>query len=211
MSCDGNRATYFAAVSGAGSAADQAFGGEAAAKQTLDDLFDMGRNGPKPPADAKLAEAQTRLLFAGMIRLKIKPPTHSANGLPKTDAQYGYALIQRTLTALEKGEPLPPQARDLFIARERERQITGLRADVRGRIRCRGDRAGWRWGSLHPAAIEHHQHRTRRCHHLPGLLSPQLRHKAAAHRQRQAVEGYAHHFTGRRVPHHHIAGACRVE
>lgn len=138
MSCDGNRATYFAAVSGAGSAATQAFGGEAAAKQALDDLFDMGRNGPKPPADAKLAEAQTRLLFAGMTRLKIKPPTHSASGLPKTDAQYGYALIQRTLTALEKGDPLPPQARDLFIARERERQITGLRADVRGRIRCRG-------------------------------------------------------------------------
>ena len=73
-----------------------------------------------------------------MTRLKIKPPTHSANGLPKSDAQFGYALIQRTLTALEKGEPLPPQARDLFIARERERQIRGLRADARGRVRCGG-------------------------------------------------------------------------
>ena len=138
MSCDGNRATYFAAVSGAGSAAAQAFGGEASARHALDDLFDLGRNGPKPPADARLAEAQTRLLFAGMTRLKIKPPTHSANGLPKSDAQFGYALIQRTLTALEKGEPLPPQARDLFIARERERQIRGLRADARGRVRCGG-------------------------------------------------------------------------
>ena len=138
MSCDGNRAAYFTAVSGAGSAAAQAFGSEAAAKQALDDLFDLGRNGPKPPADARLAEAQTRLLFAGMTRLKIKPPTHSANGLPKADAQFGYALIQRTLTALEKGDPLPPQARDLFIARERERQITGLRVDARGRVRCGG-------------------------------------------------------------------------
>lgn len=138
MSCDGNRATYFAAVSGASGAVAQAFGGEAAAKQALDDLFDLGRNGPKPPADVKLVEAQTRLLFTGMNRLKIKPPTHSVNGLPKADAQYGYALIQRTLTALEKGEPLPPQARDLFIARERERQITNLRADASGRVRCGG-------------------------------------------------------------------------
>ena len=138
MSCDGNRATYFAAVSGAGSAAAQAFGGEAAAKQALKDLFDMGRNGPKPLTDAKLAEAQTRLLFAGMTRLKIKPPTHSMSGLPKSDAQYGYALIQRTLTALEKGEPLPTQARDVFLVRQRERQITGLRADVGGRTRCGG-------------------------------------------------------------------------
>lgn len=138
MSCDGNRATYFAAVSGANSAVTQAFGGEVAARQALDDLFDLGRSGPKPLADAKLVEAQTRLLFTSMTRLKIKPPTHSANGLPKTDAQHGYALIQRTLAALDKGEPLPHQARDLFLTRERERQITNLRADASGRVRCGG-------------------------------------------------------------------------
>src|SRR5688500_18480286 len=99
MSCDGNRDAYFVAVSGGGSAAAQAFGGTEAAKQALDDLYAIGRNGPKPPADARLAEAQTRLMFAQMQRRSIKPPTHSANGLPRADAQFGYALVQRTLTA----------------------------------------------------------------------------------------------------------------
>ncbi len=138
MSCDGNRDSYFVAVSGGGSAAAQAFGSAEAAKQALDDLFAIGRNGPKPAADARLAEAQTRLMFAQMQRQRIKPPTHSASGLPRADAQYGYALVQRTLMALERGEPLPPQARELFLARERERQITSLRTDVRGRVRCGG-------------------------------------------------------------------------
>jgi len=139
MSCDGNRARYFAAVSNAsGTSAAQAFGGPAAGQQALNDLFEIGRNGPKPPADARLSEAHTRLMFAGMQRLAIKPPTHSASGLPKSDAQFGYALVQRTLTALDKGEPLPPQARDLFLASERERQITNLRSEARGAVRCRG-------------------------------------------------------------------------
>jgi len=138
MSCDGNRDAYFAAVSGGGSAAAQAFGGPDAAKQALDDLYSIGRNGPKPPAESRLAEAQTRLMFTQMQRRSIKPPTHSASGLPKSDAQYGYALVQRVLTALERGEPLPPQARDLFLTRQRERQITSLRTDARGRVRCGG-------------------------------------------------------------------------
>ncbi len=138
MSCDGNRDSYFVAVSGGGSAAAQAFGGAEAAKQALDDLFAIGRNGPKPPFEARLAEAQTRLMFAQMQRQRIKPPTHSTSGLPRADAQFGYALVQRTLTALERGEALPPQARELFLARERERQITSLRTDVRGRVRCGG-------------------------------------------------------------------------
>src|SRR5689334_6036256 len=136
MACEGNRGAFFTQVSAPGSAAAQAFGGSEAAKQALDDLFAIGRGGPKPPTEAKLAEAQTRLMFTQMQRRSIKPPTHSTSGLPKADAQYGYALVQRTLTALERGEPLPPQARDLFLARERERQITNLRADVRGRVRC---------------------------------------------------------------------------
>ncbi len=137
MSCDGNRDAYFTAVSGgSNSAAAQAFGGPEAAKQALDDLFAIGRNGPKPPFEARVAEAQTRLMFAQMQRQRIKPPTHSASGLPRADAQFGYALVQRTLTALERGEPLPPQARELFLARERERQITSLRTDVRGWVRC---------------------------------------------------------------------------
>jgi hypothetical protein len=100
MSCDGNRDAYFAAVSGGGSAAAQAFGGPDAAKQALDDLYSIGRKGPKPPAESRLAEAQTRLMFTQMQRRSIKPPTHSASGLPKSDAQYGYALVQRALTVL---------------------------------------------------------------------------------------------------------------
>jgi hypothetical protein len=136
MACEGNRGAFFTQVSAPGSAAAQAFGGPEAAKQALDDLFAIGRGGAKPPAEAKLAEAQTRLMFTQMQRRSIKPPTHSTSGLPKPDAQFGYALVQRTLTALERGEPLPPQARDLFLARQRERQIINLRADARGRVRC---------------------------------------------------------------------------
>ena len=59
MACEGNRGAFFAQVSAPGSAAAQAFGGPAAAKQALDDLFAIGRGGAKPPAEARLAEAQT--------------------------------------------------------------------------------------------------------------------------------------------------------
>ncbi len=136
MACEGNRSAFFTQVSAPDSAAAQAFGSPEAAKQALDDLFAIGRGGPRPPAEARLAEAQTRLMFTQMQRRSIRPPTHSASGLPKPDAQFGYALVQRTLSALERGEPLPPQARDLFLARQRERQIGNLRADARGRVRC---------------------------------------------------------------------------
>ena len=136
MSCNGNRSAFFAAVSGGNSAAAQAFGGPDAAQAALDQLYDAASNGPKPPTDARLDEAQTRVLFLQMHQRGIRSPTHSTTRLPKKDSQYGYALVQRTLAALERGEPLPPQARDLLLAQQRQRLISNLRSGSDGCVRC---------------------------------------------------------------------------
>lgn len=118
MSCTHSYKTFrtHAAVTGPGTAAAAAFGSPAAAAEALERLFQAARNQPLPThpqlrkAATSLAEAQTHALFAHMQTLGIKPPAHAQSGLPKKDAQLGYAAVFQTLQAITKGKPLPPLA-----------------------------------------------------------------------------------------------------
>ncbi len=85
MSCDNNRDKYFEHV--------KAVDGDQDPKE-LDALFQATRNHTGISGmEQKKAEAKTRLLFADMQKAGIKPPTHSATGLPRRDAQVGYAAV----------------------------------------------------------------------------------------------------------------------
>lgn len=98
MSCEGHRHKYFqhisAAVSAAVSAAPSGEGEPEVDPETLERQFNAARQAPSDnTAREREAEVKTRLLFADMQRLGIKPPTHSPTGLPKKDAQHGYAAV----------------------------------------------------------------------------------------------------------------------
>src|SRR5512137_1398371 len=83
MSCEGNRHRYF-----------QLLAAQGADPQTLERLYQAGYNRPAGNTAAALqAEAKTRLLFAEMQRIGLHPPTHSPSGLPKPEAQQGYAAV----------------------------------------------------------------------------------------------------------------------
>jgi hypothetical protein len=87
MSCDGNRAVYFAhlcATVGAGSGVTPA---------DLETHYERQRGQPQSAAEALLHEAKTRKLFAEMRKGGIAPPTHSSTGLPKLPSRRGYAAI----------------------------------------------------------------------------------------------------------------------
>ena len=83
MSCEGNRHKYF-----------QLLAAQGADPQALERLYQAGYNRPAGNSAAALqAEAKTRLLFAEMQRNGLHPPTHSPSGLPKPEAQQGYAAV----------------------------------------------------------------------------------------------------------------------
>src|SRR6266508_5502782 len=108
MSCDGNRARYFAAAASE-PAVLQAFGGDPErARQIIETIYDTAcqRQDVPPP----LADALTRVLFGQMKGLGITPPTHAADGLPKLAARQGYAALAQTLMAIRNGRPLPQLA-----------------------------------------------------------------------------------------------------
>lgn len=93
MSCEENRGRYLAIIHGPDPA-----GLEAAA--ALEHIFQRERGGPASALEAADNEAKTRLLFAQWARcdppLDDPPlglPTHSARGLPRRDAQRGYAQL----------------------------------------------------------------------------------------------------------------------
>ncbi|MDP9313718.1 MAG: MoxR family ATPase [Chloroflexota bacterium] len=132
MSCDGNRGKFFAHVTRAGSSAATAFGGAAEAQAALEQIFTTARNQAPATPDMQQkmqAEMATRALFAQMTKAQLRPPTHSANGLPKADAQFGYLAVQQTLAALNKGQPLPALARQVKEAHSQKHQRT---IDARG-------------------------------------------------------------------------------
>lgn len=52
----------------------------------------------------------TRRLFERMRAAGLKPPTHSADGLPKAAARFGYGQIERVLQAMENGKAIPEAA-----------------------------------------------------------------------------------------------------
>lgn len=87
MSCEGNRHKYF-----------QLMAGQGADAQALERLYQAAYNRPAENAAVTLqAEAKTRLLFAEMQRNGLHPPTHSPTGLPKPEAQQGYAAVYDAL------------------------------------------------------------------------------------------------------------------
>jgi hypothetical protein len=91
MSCDGNRHKHFKHV-------EQATGGTVKADE-LERVFQAGRNryDAENGAEQQKNEAQTRMLFADMRGLGLRPPTHSKSGLPKKDAQAGYRAVYEQL------------------------------------------------------------------------------------------------------------------
>jgi len=90
MSCDHNREKYLKKV-----AAEL---GVTAAH--LESVFQSGRRAPANEAEALAAEARTRLLFVDIERVGYRPPTHSKSGLPRKDAQMGYAALMQEISRL---------------------------------------------------------------------------------------------------------------
>ncbi|WP_322489349.1 AAA family ATPase [Chloroflexus sp.] len=162
MSCDGNRGVFHSQVCGGGGNGpvaasfgaisekelarrlSEAFGSPASSEAALEAIFDRARRqantGDK--LAQSMAEAQTRALFRIMQERGIKPPTHSTNGLPKADAQFGYAAIYQTLTALRDNKSLPAVAakvqRDIAAkaGSANARTLSSIRQEVLGRHRC---------------------------------------------------------------------------
>ncbi len=109
MSCDHNREKFFEIMAASG----QVESGE------LERAFQGNRRTPGSEAERLAAEAKTRLLFDAISAQGLKPPTHSPSGLPRADAQPGYAavydllrqrgLLGDTLLALKLQPPADPQ------------------------------------------------------------------------------------------------------
>lgn len=175
MSCDGNRSVFHSQVCGGGGSGPVAasfgavseqemakrltetFGPAAAAEAALEEIFDRARRqaatGDK--MQQTMAAAQTRALFKMMRERGITPPSHAADGLPKKDAQFGYAAMYQTLTALRDQKPLPTLAAKVqrdFAAKagaSQARTLSSIRQEVLNRLRCMG------CGRFAPAAGGH--------------------------------------------------------
>jgi hypothetical protein len=106
----------------------QTFGSARLAQQALEEVFSVARGMAKQVLRKKQikqsVEARTRSLFDQMQRDGIKPPTHSKNGLPKLEAQVGYAFVQLTLESIEKGEKLPLIAQQVRDAMQAAQPLT---------------------------------------------------------------------------------------
>ncbi len=83
MSCDHNRQKFFEIMAESG----QVDAGE------LERTFQSNRCVPATNGERLSAEAKTRLLFDAIQAQGFKPPTHSPTGLPRQDAQAGYAAV----------------------------------------------------------------------------------------------------------------------
>ena len=139
MSCEKNRGAFVSHVAGGGSAAAQAFGGSDEAGAALETIFDTARAqaASRSAPQQKIAEAKTRLLFDWMKRDGFKPPTHSTTGLPKADAQFGYAAMYDTLAALRDGKALPALAAQIVETFGQTRALSAIRIDESiARLRC---------------------------------------------------------------------------
>jgi hypothetical protein len=137
MSCDANRHKYFA-ISAEHKAVVDTFGTEAEATTALEQIFNLARSNATTGdrAQTTQAEARTRKLFDEMKAMGLKPPTHSASGLPKRDAQFGYAAVQQTLEAIRGGRALPMLARQVLDKQQRTRTLSAVKQDTGGYMRC---------------------------------------------------------------------------
>ena len=138
MSCDGNRAKFFCHAA-QHKAVQDAFGSQEKAEAGLEQIFNTARSKAAFITDRTLvaqAEARTRKLFDEMKAAGIKPPTHSPSGLPRRDAQFGYSAVQQTLETLRSGRSIPVLARQVLERSKRTRQISSVRQDTGGYMRC---------------------------------------------------------------------------
>lgn len=137
MSCDGNRGKFFAHVA-SNKAVQDTFGSPTDAGTALEQIFNTARAQARPgnAVMSAQAEARTRKLFDDMRALGIKPPTHSPSGLPRKDAQFGYAAIHQTIEAIRDGKRLPALARQVVEQRGSTRRINATREDAGGYFRC---------------------------------------------------------------------------
>jgi hypothetical protein len=120
MSCDGNRHKYFQSLASQPAIQAALNLDEKGVAFMLERLYQLGRSAgmarlqfDQNDADLATETELTKRLFARMQAQNIKPPTHSADGLPKKEARFGYGQIERVLRAIEKGEPLPEVARSI--------------------------------------------------------------------------------------------------
>lgn len=91
MSCEHNRHKYFEQI---GPALEMSPG-------ELERRYQAGRREPGNQAELLSANAKTLRLFGLMRVAGLKPPTHSADGLPKTASRLGYAAIYDLLAGAE--------------------------------------------------------------------------------------------------------------
>lgn len=151
MSCEGSQGAFFSHQAGQ-SAVSAAFGGSSEqAQQALEQVYALARAQAeqakitsktdrvaalRAKAEDEQAKAATKALFARMQQMGLKPPAHSKSGLPKRDAQYGYAAIERTLRAIEGRTALPTLAKQVRESLEQERRISAI-SITRGNLgRC---------------------------------------------------------------------------
>jgi hypothetical protein len=88
MSCELHRQKFFEIMSASGlvSAAE------------LEHVYQQNRHTPTDK-ERVAVEAKTRSLFGNIAARGLKPPTHSADGLPKAESQPGYAAVYDLLLA----------------------------------------------------------------------------------------------------------------
>lgn len=98
MSCEGNRLKFF-------EQAQAALGLDA---QALERVYQAGKAKGLSPEEEDRATQKTRWLFADMQTAGLKPPTHSADGLPKMAARAGYAAIFDYLRQNAPVKPMSP-------------------------------------------------------------------------------------------------------
>jgi hypothetical protein len=151
MSCEGSQGAFFSHQAGQ-SAVSAAFGGSPEqAQQALEQVYALARAQAeqakattgtdrvaalRAKAEDEQAKAATKALFARMQQMGLKPPAHSKSGLPKRDAQYGYAAIERTLRAIEGRTALPSLAKQVRESLDQERRISAI-SITRGNLgRC---------------------------------------------------------------------------
>ncbi len=138
MSCGNNRHHYFDYVAKEGSRLVTTFGDAQRAHDALEKIYQTARSRAKT-GNAALqthAEAHTRALFAKMTAAGIKPPTHSKTGLPKKEAQFGYAAVHQSIEAFENGTTLPGVARAVLQKQRQDRKLSAVDFDKGGRLRC---------------------------------------------------------------------------
>jgi hypothetical protein len=164
MSCDGNRSVFHGQLSNGngggpvsasfGGISEQemakrlhdSFGSPAASEAALEEIFDRARRQADTGDKGKqtLAEAQTRALFKIMRERGVTPPTHSGDGLPRKDAQFGYAAMYQTLVALRDQKSLPAVAASVQrkladkAGVAQARTLNAIRQETLGRQRCMG-------------------------------------------------------------------------